>query len=494
MRCERGDHQSLRECLHVSMCSMMIVMFLVTVSCPQTWLRLKIHVDTRSLTSCNSIVASVVSPTLLAAMSLVDSEASFKARCLEVCGGPEIYNLLSDAGVKTHSGLAFSCGTPRAQPTDAEFTDFANTVVKAPASIGQVSALKRLHFESSTLVVAALRSMVEGDAGEASKRLPIAEKAARLAEAKRRLPGLVIEDELEPSHALLDVVSHMGEANAVVWVPPSKCTKRDAELKLGLRDKQKFLTVQEQNVTLAPAPDKLVAEHGTPLEVQWCLQRRGIAFFMCGFMSYETHDRWVSALLRALSSEVPPGYSPISIQQMLRADSEMFLLLAKEVSRVKPTNAGVMEMDEKMKQFRHDPRITSYLQPLQKATASVAPPPQPPSDPFAGASTRPSKRQKRRDERLKAPVRVDNLPEELKACPRHTDAAGNRYCWSYNLAKGCNAECKGNPPACNRGVHGCMTCGRLGHGTSSCWFAQGGSKGKGRGKKGKAKADASPKE
>ena len=427
-------------------------------------------------------------------MSLVDSEASFKARCLEVCGGPEIYNLLSDAGVKTHSGLAFSCGTPRAQPTDAEFTDFANTVVKAPASIGQVSALKRLHFESSTLVVAALRSMVEGDAGEASKRLPVAEKAARLAEAKRRLPGLVIEDELEPSHALLDVVSHMGEANAVVWVPPSKCTKRDAELKLGLRDKQKYLTVQEQNVTLAPAPDKLVAEHGTPLEVQWCLQRRGIAFFMCGFMSYETHDRWVSALLRALSSEVPPGYSPISIQQMLRADSEMFLLLAKEVSRVKPTNAGVMEMDEKMKQFRHDPRITSYLQPLQKATASVAPPPQPPSDPFAGALTRPSKRQKRRDERLKAPVRVDNLPEELKACPRHTDAAGNRYCWSYNLAKGCNAECKGNPPACTRGVHGCMTCGRLGHGTSSCWFAQGGNKGKGRGKKGKAKADASPKE
>lgn len=52
VRCERGDHQSLRECLHVSMCSMMIVMFLVTVSCPQTWLRLKIHVDTRSLTSC----------------------------------------------------------------------------------------------------------------------------------------------------------------------------------------------------------------------------------------------------------------------------------------------------------------------------------------------------------------------------------------------------------------------------------------------------------
>ena len=81
------------------------------------------------------------------------------------------------------------------------FTSFANTIVGVPASIGQVSSLKRLHFESSTLVVASLRTMVEGDAGETGKKLPVAEKAARLAEAKRRLPGLVIEDQLEPSHA-----------------------------------------------------------------------------------------------------------------------------------------------------------------------------------------------------------------------------------------------------------------------------------------------------
>ena len=425
------------------------------------------------------------------AMSPVDSEASFKARCLEVCRSSELYDLLFDVGIKTHFSLAFACGTPRAQPTDAEFTSFANTVVGVPASIGQVSSLKRLHFESSTLVVAALRTMVEGDAGETGKKFPVAEKAARLAEARRRLPGLVIEDELEPSHALLDIISHMGEANAVVWVPPSKCTKRDDELKLGLRDKQKYLTVQEHGVMLAPAPDKLVAEHGSPLEVQWWLQRRGMAFFMCGFMSYETHERWVSTLLRALSSDVPPGYAPISVAQIMRADSEMFLLLAKEVHRVKPDDSGVMEMDEKMKLFRHDPRVTSYLQPLQKATSSVAPPPTVPGDPSgANATEQLSKRQKKRHKRLANPVKTDNMPAELKSCPHFTDSAGNRFCWSFNTSKGCNAECKGSPPACARGVHGCMTCRRLGHGHSSCWFAQGAPKGKGRGKKGKDKNEA----
>ncbi|CAE7282163.1 unnamed protein product [Symbiodinium sp. CCMP2592] len=285
-------------------------------------------------------------------MTLVDSEAAFAARCKEICGDDSLHTLLQASGVQTHSALAFSCGTPKAQPTEAEFKAFAESVVGSPASIGRVSQLKRLHFESSTLVIAQLRALVEGDSTDAGKRLPAAEKSARLADAKRRLKGLVIEDEMEPSHALIDAVSHMGESNAVVWIPPSKCTKRDAELKLGLRDKQKYLTVQEQSVTLAPAPDKIVAEHGTPLEVQWCLQRRGLAFFMCGFMEWETHEKWVASLLRCLSSDVPPGYAPISMQQILRADSEIFLLLAREVKRVKPDSSGVMEMDVLMNRHR----------------------------------------------------------------------------------------------------------------------------------------------
>ncbi|CAE7224851.1 unnamed protein product [Symbiodinium sp. CCMP2592] len=397
-------------------------------------------------------------------MTLVDSEAAFAARCKEICGDDSLHTLLQASGVRTHSALAFSCGTPKAQPTEAEFKSFADSVVQSPASIGRVSQLKRLHFESSTLVIAQLRALVEGDSTEAGKRLPAAEKSARLADAKKRLKGLVIEDEMEPSHALIDAVAHMGESNAVVWIPPSKCTKRDAELKLGLRDKQKYLTVQEQSVTLAPAPDKIVAEHGTPLEVQWCLQRRGLAFFMCGFMEWETHEKWVASLLRCLSSDVPPGYAPISMQQILRADSEIFLLLAREVKRVKPDSSGVMEMGVLMNRFRHDPRITTYLQPLQRGSASqgVA------SPSLAG--------------------------EELKSCPYHADSSGHRFCWQFNLGK-CNAECKGSPPACSRGVHGCMTCRRLGHGHSACWFAHAG---KGKGKKGKGKGDksdsSSPKE
>ena len=126
--------------------------------------------------------------------------------------------------------------------------------VGGEASIGMVSKLRRLHFEASTLVVAQLRTMVEGDTPDAPRKLPGAEKASRLQQVKKLLPGIVIEGDLEPSHALIDLVAHMGECNSIVWLPPSKCTKRDSELRLGFRDKPRFLTVQEQGVPFVTGP------------------------------------------------------------------------------------------------------------------------------------------------------------------------------------------------------------------------------------------------
>ena len=77
---------------------------------------------------------------------------------------------------------------------------------------------------------------------------------------------------------------------------------------------------------------------------------------------------------------MPPGYANVTLQQALRADSEMFLLLSKEVSRVKPHGAGIMEMDVKMQALRLDPRVTTFLLPLQKPNAlPVHPPPDPES-------------------------------------------------------------------------------------------------------------------
>ena len=92
----------------------------------------------------------------------------------------------------------------------------------------------------TTLIVAHLRQQVSSEASDTPRKLPQAEKTARYADLKARLKGLVIEDELLPSRALVDAISHMADSNHLTWLPPSRCTKRDTELKVA-KKKTKFL-------------------------------------------------------------------------------------------------------------------------------------------------------------------------------------------------------------------------------------------------------------
>ena len=290
-------------------------------------------------------------------MSLVDSEASFKSRCIAVGGNEDLWNALRRHNIKTFSDLSFACGTPQAPPSDEAFRLFSEDIFGASPTLGQTSKLRRLHFEAGTVIVAHLRQQVTGDASEAPKRLPMAEKEARYLDIKARLPGLLLEDELLPSHELVDAVAQMVEANHLTWLAPSRCTKREQELRLGVRQKGRVLSVLDNAVTLTSTPDKLTADHSSPLHLQWCLQRRGLALDMCRVLSWHTHEKWLAFLLQALTREVPPGYAPVSINQLLRADSEMFLLISKQVTSLKPDASGNMQVDQAMLQLRTDPRI-----------------------------------------------------------------------------------------------------------------------------------------
>ena len=148
----------------------------------------------------------------------------------------------------------------------------------------------------------------------------------------------------------------MVEANHLTWLAPSSCTKREQELRIGVKQKDKVLSVLD-NAALTALPDKLTADHSSPLHLQWCLQRRGLALDMCRVLSWHTHEKWLAFLLQALTREVPQGYANVSINQLLRADSEMFLLISKQVTSLKPDSAGVMQVDQAMLQLKTDPRV-----------------------------------------------------------------------------------------------------------------------------------------
>ena len=109
-------------------------------------------------------------------MALVDSEASFKARCSLVCGDLSTHGKLLAQQVKTFSDLAFACGTPQAPPSEEDFNQFCDKIMGPGASVGDAAKLRRLHFESSAYVTASLKAQVMGETSEAPKKLPVAEK------------------------------------------------------------------------------------------------------------------------------------------------------------------------------------------------------------------------------------------------------------------------------------------------------------------------------
>jgi len=83
-------------------------------------------------------------------------------------------------------------------------------------TISEISKVRRMLFEASTMIVAHTKQQVLSDAGQDSvRKLPVAEKQACLVQQQAKLPGLSITGELHPNHALVDLAASMHHPNAL---------------------------------------------------------------------------------------------------------------------------------------------------------------------------------------------------------------------------------------------------------------------------------------
>ena len=396
-------------------------------------------------------------------MSLADSEAAFEQHCNKLVPAGTLYNLLSGHGIKSLSSLAFAAGTPQSPPSEEQFKEFATMINGGTEmNFGMQAHLRRLHFESSAIIMAELKSRATDTSTDGARKLPMAEKAARLKDQEIRLSGLRIKGELQPSYALVDLVAQVKETNCITWIPPSKCTKRDSEVQNSLKDKPVTLSLEQQMVKLASADEPITADTSTDLQFQWALQRRGLAYDQCALIKYEEHEMWVQQLLGQLTREPPVGFSKVSIHQVIRADRELFTIMAQELQdSVQPDARGQLPMEMKLKELRTDPRVTMFLLPLPRGTpkeqdkgnATAAP------KSSSGPPARPLKRPKT-SAKAKA-----MCPSELKGFPQR-DGNGNAICWAFNQKSGCKLEVSNG--RCKKGVHCCIKCHRSNHSLVTC--------------------------
>ena len=96
--------------------------------------------------------------------------------------------------------------------------------------ISENNAVRRLAFEARTLLVASLRQIVDQKEDGAPKKIGAAERETRMASIRTELAGLLICDDNEPSHALLEKTCQIFETNTLRYLEPSACTSRTQEV------------------------------------------------------------------------------------------------------------------------------------------------------------------------------------------------------------------------------------------------------------------------
>lgn len=172
----------------------------------------------------------------------------------------------------------------------------------------------------------------------------------------------------------------------------------------------------------------------------------------------------MDSLFRADASATPSSFQRVSLIQLIRADCELWTILAREHFTVKPNAHGDKPLDQAIEKLRSDPRVVMHLMAL---LGRSLPAEKPSSSASAANRVQPKKKFRLGKQGRTAPA----VPEELKNLYQRT-TNGKPICWAFNLSSGCQQQTGGNPPSCSRGAHVCAFCRKPGHGYQTCRFAK----------------------
>jgi len=393
-------------------------------------------------------------------MALVESEVAFQKRCEELEEG--LFEKFRQQDIASFSTLAFSLGSPQNQVGDSDLSELAAKIQGGEATVGNTANIRRLHFEACTFLMADMKTQVSAaDPSEPVRKLPFVEKQNRLDSQKKRITGLSHRPEQQPSHQLIDQVYNVMESGAVTYIHPSKCHSREHEIQCEAKQKTKQILTWEQGALKSTVANSMGdIDTSTELKLYFAMQRRHLAFELVNLLSWELCQLWLDKLMTVLVTDAPANYSTVSVTQILKADREMFSLLAAEhTESLKAMPGKEPPLDKTFRRLMHDPRINAHLIAYPRQPA-VNPKP----TPKRGADDSADKPNPKRPKN--SPTKpTPQMPSELQGLTSKTPD-GKPICWHRNLKKGCNNTVKNG--RCRFGMHVCMKCGKSGHGAADC--------------------------
>ena len=310
--------------------------------------------------------------------SIVDSEAQFDLR-LEQTNVPQaLRTALKNSGVNTISSLAYAYGQPGQQIASDDFTQWVRQMDPS-ATVGGVSSLKRLLFESQTQLLALLKDQVTNPDPASTKKVPQAEKEAKLANLRNRLSGVLIE--AEPCHSLLDAACQIYDQNILRYIPLEKCYSRLTELSMTTKNPSKLLEVEASKIVLKDKEMEHEASVQSSYQALESFKRRGLALDFAGVMTFGRHDKYVQMLFSHLNRDPPAGYNRCSVSQLLAADKAAWCSLIEVNTKPRPDATGISALDTKLEEALKSYEVSFTLLPvMSKQVTKPATPAAPPQN------------------------------------------------------------------------------------------------------------------
>ena len=295
----------------------------------------------------------------------MDSEAAFKERAAAIGVPTAGINKLQTKGVATFGAFAFLSSF---QPGRVDETPFVRALActldvrEVDIATAQLVAYRRLYYESHTLALGDLRSRMERKEDDTPRRLPMAERAERLASVKTGLSGLTIDAQLEPAHRLVDNAIQQAEDNTLRFIPLKECLSQESEI-MHHKHESTIDFMPDGTMKLSKKQKEIHTDVSGDLKVRMAVQRRALAYHMAGICSFNVLDEIGARMFVLLTKEPLSGFRAIGLQQIVMADREMWLQAAQNV-RGKNLVDITKPLDDVLKNLQDSSEVRFHLLPV----------------------------------------------------------------------------------------------------------------------------------
>ncbi|CAE7732569.1 unnamed protein product [Symbiodinium sp. CCMP2592] len=248
------------------------------------------------------------------------------------------------AGLKNLKQLAFVSSYTPGQADEKPLITALDALVKrdTSADLAAQACFRALFQQAYAIVTTEFRQAIERTEDAPSRSLSAPEREERYTRQVKKLTGINIKGEAEPSQALVDLCVNIYESNTLRYVAWEKCTSRHAEVQGDAKKDTRF-TLDAQGKTLkleSKAPDDK-CQVDSEVHLLQALQRRALALDQANIVDFAVIDVWHQKLLRARMQEVPAGHVRPSFKQLLRADQKLFSELQDRCrAGIQATSAG----------------------------------------------------------------------------------------------------------------------------------------------------------